>query len=1156
MPQTNIYAYEINLENDQAAAVKIIHMVGKQKRVLELGMASGHMSRVLKEVCGCAVVGVEMNPRWAEEGRPYCERVIVGDLEQLDLNEAIGNDRFDVLLAADVLEHLRDPWSILERLRAYLKPDGYAVISVPNAGFHGLVAELRGGKFSYRGKGLLDETHLRWFTRHELELLVLSCGFVPDAWDQALLGAEHSEFAESWNILPESAQRLLREARDGEAYQLIVRASLPDKENWDRYLRAWEEKEDGGGRLRNDIAQLRETLCELRERLCEKDRAIHGLDQKILEYREREGKLEQERKELESYIYRQSVNLNAQLSRSLGLQKKLDDEEKELSRARSASVSLRDELERLNHALAAASAHHAEMEHRFQLLLASKSWKVTAPLRALIRLLHGSSSEARGEAASETAALPVSSPAMPGHAEEAGMPETVPVCDELRACQDCFRPCDDLTDEVRAAMRAQIDAMRYQPQIGVRFSLLGLDDDAFRRGFDAVRHQLYPRWELCVVDGEWASETQIAAIREAMSHDIRIRMVLKRVGMLEEEITASELIEGDYLYVLDPRQLPPELAFYRLAFFLNKYNPGLALRTDGGAIGGTYTHWLRLFSEMNAGRVRALRAASAGFLHKPRISIILPVFNTPEIWLHKAIDSVIGQYYENWELCIADDCSSETSVRRVLDAYRDGDHRIKVVFHDSNQHISAASNSALKLATGEFVAFLDHDDELTPDALLWVVNEINLFPDAALIYSDEDKLTTSGEREDPYFKPDWNPDLLLSQNFVCHLAVYRSDWVRQLGGLRTGFEGAQDYDLVLRFVEKAHAQQIRHIPRVLYHWRTIPGSTALSEVADAKPYAVQAAIRSIGEHLERSGVAATVTESTESPGSYRVQYKLPEIRPLVSLIVLTRNGLALLRQCMDSILDKTSYSPYEIIVVDNGSDEQETLEYLADLQARKVARVIRDDRPFNFPALNNLAVREARGTIIGLLNNDIEVITPDWLGEMVSHALRPEIGAVGARLWYPDDTLQHGGVILVGGVAGHANKHLPKGHQGYCRRGVLIQNYSAVTAACMVLRKEVYVSAGGMDEGLAVAFNDVDFCLKIRSLGYRNLWTPYAELYHHESATRGYEDTPEKQARFRQEILAMKKRWGNLLENDPAYNPNLSLSREDFSLSFPPRLLG
>jgi glycosyltransferase involved in cell wall biosynthesis len=572
-----------------------------------------------------------------------------------------------------------------------------------------------------------------------------------------------------------------------------------------------------------------------------------------------------------------------------------------------------------------------------------------------------------------------------------------------------------------------------------------------------------------------------------------------------------------------------------------------------------YREWARRYDSLTDSDKVRMRHLAEQFATKPVISVVMPVFNPKPEWLVEAIESIYDQIYTHWELCIADDASTDPGVREVLDRYKDKDARIKILFREKRGHISASTNSAISVATGEYIAFLDHDDKLAENALFWIVDAINRRPDAVLIYSDEDKLDEKGRRLDPYFKCDWNYDLFLSQNFIAHLAVYRSSLVIELGGCRQSYDGSQDYDLVLRCIERLRGEQIVHIPRILYHWRQHSHSTAAS--GSSKSYAHDAGFRAIADHLHRKKIAAEVLPAAVGMPSapaqyYRIRYALPERRPLTSLIIPTRNGLALLRQCIESILGKTNYPNYEILIVDNASDEPEVLAYFESLKANERIRILRDDRPFNYAALNNRAVSEVRGDVIGLVNNDVVVISPDWLTEMVSIALQPGVGAVGARLWYPDETLQHGGVILgLRGVAGHSHKRLPRNHPGYFGRAGLIQSMSALTAACLVIRRNIYLQAEGMDENnLKIAFNDVDFCLKVKELGYRNIWTPYAELYHHESATRREEDNAEKKARFAAEVCYMQQRWGDILTQDPAYNANLTLQAEDFSLAWPPRV--
>lgn len=563
-----------------------------------------------------------------------------------------------------------------------------------------------------------------------------------------------------------------------------------------------------------------------------------------------------------------------------------------------------------------------------------------------------------------------------------------------------------------------------------------------------------------------------------------------------------------------------------------------------------YEEWLQRYGQIDE---VALRRQLRELRKQPLISILMPVYNPDLGALEAAIASVRGQIYERWELCIADDASTEARVRPWLERAVSGESRIKVDFRPHNGHIAACSNSACALATGEWCALLDQDDALTPDALARVALELEAHPEAGLIYSDEDKIDAAGHRSSPYFKSDWNPELFLAQNFINHLGLYRTGLMREAGGFREGFEGSQDYDLALRCLERLSAAQIRHIPRVLYHWRMAAGSVAA--VPDAKPYAREAARRAIAGHLERQGIAGKVEASPENPEAHRVVYSLGERLPGVSIIIPLRDRVELLQRCLESIRARTDYPDLEFVLVDNGSTKKSTLEFLRSLEQSAEARVVRDPGPFNFSRLTNKGAVAAQGEILLFLNNDIEATEPGWLREMVSHAARPGIGAVGARLWYPDGTLQHGGVILgLGGVAGHAFPHLRRGRGGYFSRVQLQQNISAVTGACLAIRKELFEKVGPFDEtNLPISFNDIDFCLRLRAAGYRNVWTPFANLIHAESASRGHQPTRKEQAHFVSEATFIQKKWGAELLHDPFYNPNLSLNLPGFELAVPPR---
>ncbi|AQQ66946.1 glycosyl transferase family 2 [Microbulbifer agarilyticus] len=559
-----------------------------------------------------------------------------------------------------------------------------------------------------------------------------------------------------------------------------------------------------------------------------------------------------------------------------------------------------------------------------------------------------------------------------------------------------------------------------------------------------------------------------------------------------------------------------------------------------------YQHWI---DNQEASLFANARKAACGEEDwSPLVSVVVPTYNAKVRFLEECIDSVLAQSYQNWELCIADDCSTNPEVKECLSRYVEKDSRIKVAFREVNGHISSASNSALELVSGEFVALLDHDDVLSEEALSCVVGVLQENRNLKLIYSDEDKIDESGMRFEPHFKPDWNPDLLLSQNYICHLTVLARELVADVGGFRVGFEGSQDHDLLLRCVPHLDVSTVARIPLVLYHWRAMSGSTALE--AQSKSYTSEAGVNAIQSYLDLNRIGGKV-EFGKVPNTYRIRREIPEEEPLVSLLVPTRDGVDILKPCVNAILERTSYENFELLILDNQTTCAATLEYLADVVKDPRVSVHRWNHPFNYSAINNYGAELANGSIIGLINNDIEPINNDWLTEMVSQVVRPEIGCVGAKLYYPDDSIQHAGVILgIGGVAGHSHKYFNRHDFGYFSRLHLVQGLSAVTAACLLVRKPVFDAVNGLDEeNLSVSFNDVDFCLKVREAGYQNLWTPYAELYHHESVSRGADDTIAKRQRAAAEARFMRDKWGHTLDQDPAYSPNLTLVHEDFSLA-------
>jgi len=535
----------------------------------------------------------------------------------------------------------------------------------------------------------------------------------------------------------------------------------------------------------------------------------------------------------------------------------------------------------------------------------------------------------------------------------------------------------------------------------------------------------------------------------------------------------------------------------------------------------------------------------SNFTKKPLVSIVMPVYNVDPKWLSLAINSIEAQWYENWELCIADDKSPSEATVEYLKSLNNP--KIKVTFLEENLNISGATNAALELASGEYIALMDNDDEITPNALYEMVKAINE-QNAEFIYSDEDFISTDGKHSNPHFKPDFSPDLLLSHNYITHFTCFKKELLLKAGYFNSEFDGSQDYDLFLRLTE--NTSKIYHIQKVLYHWRMLETSTSAN--SEAKPEAIERGKKVVEETLKRRGIDATV-EHGNMHHYFRVKYNIKD-NPLVSIIMPFKDKPELLDMSINSILEKSTYKNYEIIGISNNSQEPETFKMMAELE-KKDTRVsfYEYNVEFNYADINNYAVKTyAKGEHILLLNNDIEIISPEWIESMLELSQREDVGCVGAKLYYPDNTIQHAGIIIgLGGYAGHSHKMSHRESVGYFNRLSVVQNLSAVTAACLMIKKSAYEEVNGMDNvKFKVAYNDVDFCLRVLEKGYLNIFTPFAQMYHHESISRGYETTPEKIARFQTEKDALAKRHNEILtKGDPYYNPNLTHDKENFSIA-------
>jgi len=554
-----------------------------------------------------------------------------------------------------------------------------------------------------------------------------------------------------------------------------------------------------------------------------------------------------------------------------------------------------------------------------------------------------------------------------------------------------------------------------------------------------------------------------------------------------------------------------------------------------------YTYWMKKHTPTEK-ELESQRGFE--FEYKPLFSVVVPLYNTPERYLRDMVESVLAQTYQNWELCLADGSSEVNDIASIIQGY--GDERIKYKKLEKNYGIAGNSNEAIKMATGDYVGLLDHDDTLMPHALFENVKLINADPDFEFIYCDEDKLSEGGNlRFFPFFKPDFSPNMLYAFNYITHFAVFKKTLLDEIGYFSDQYNGAQDYDLILRATEKA--KKVGHISDILYNWRVSETSTAFD--SESKKYTTDAGKAAIEAALKRRKIDAEV-KPLQWDNYFNVEYKIATPQPLISILIPSHNEAETLKRCIDSIIKKTTWDNYEIVVVENNSTDEETFAYYKILEKQPKVRVVTWNHPFNFAAVNNFAVSQAKGEVLLFLNNDTSIISPDWLEQMAMHALRPDVGAVGAKLYYPDDTLQHGGIILrIGGVAGHAHKTVYRTDMGSFARLQIVHDLSAVTAACMMTRRDVFEEVEGFDETFVLAFNDVDFCLKVREKGYSVLWTPFAELYHYESKTRGYEDTPDKVNRFNGECRRWLLKWMEKYPVDPFYNKNLTQRHENFAIN-------
>ena len=1119
------YDDELDMDSRNSLSL-IINRIAKSSTVLEFGPANGRMTKYLKETLGCNVYAVELDKEAAKDAAPFCEDMLVADIEKFKWLKKYQHIEFDYIIFADVLEHLYDPQAVLTKAKTLLKADGSVLMSLPNIAHNAIIMDLLNDKFTYRKTGLLDNTHIRFFTKNTLEELVTSCGLEIAFETASYVEPSNTEFKNSYTDLDDHIAKFLRDRDFGEVYQFIFEAKLTAP-----------------------LLEIDFFLEDLASLYIDTGKGFNELEKVTITYNSQSDK---------------TINFTLEEGFNNVTAVRIDPLEMDLSlKVKNLIVNGIDETNNINHNGITTDSHELKFLNNDPQL--SINLDVPVTLKSVVL-----------EYEYLTRSYTTKDDKIELYAQT--------VKNQEKQLQDKDNHLEKQAQDVEELnmkifnLEEEIQSMRLVNRIN-RFFGVYRATEFFRKDlpneyslhFDSAGYlKANPDVAKAVDDG-----VQESAATHFCEHGFDEilrggRKLLENIPFYNDEDykntrtdVTKAIDDGSFKYshfvhylLHGHKENLKQNKWKILKHIKNKpgsvklgiqvlKNQGLKVliqkikRVNTLPISSSENKYKYIEPELTA----EIKNELEGFVTPPLISIIMPVYNVDPKWLELAIKSIENQWYENWELCIVDDKS--TNKKTVYFLNNITSKKIKVKYSEQNGNISVASNEGLSIASGDYVALMDNDDELTPDALYEAVKVINSVG-AEFIYSDEDKLELDGTFSDPHFKPDFAPDMFLSQNYLSHLGIIKKELIDKVNGFTVGLEGAQDYDLYLKVLE--HTDKIHHIQKVLYHWRKIPGSTA-AEFGE-KSYAQEAGRKSLENAIKRRKIDASV-ENGITAGTYKVNYAIVG-EPLVSIIIPFKDKPELLTMCIESILDKTTYQNWEIIGISNNSEEKATFAEMDRLQAL-------DDRihfheyniPFNYSAINNFAVNEyAKGEHVLLLNNDIEIITPEWIEAMLQFSQRENTGCVGAKLYYPNDTIQHAGVIIgLGGLAGHSYKYFPINQPGYFKRLILIQNFSAVTAACLMIKKSIFEEVKGLNEqDLKIAFNDVDFCLRVREAGYLNVFTPYCEAYHHESVSRGLEDTEEKKMRFKNEVEFVRKRHNNILENgDPYYNPNLTLDREAFS---------
>ena len=1085
-----------------SSEASIVRLVGSDKRVLVVGHSVRSLSRAIHDR-RCQVVAIETDRSAALAAREYVERVVVGDVERLNLVQELNQQSFECVVLAGLLEFVREPLVVLKTLKKYVRPEGSLVSAVSNVAHGALhIKLLREGRLPRIENDRVAPRSLYSYTRETLEQLLEEAGFAVGRLDRCELPIECSDVNQDHPAVPAKLLENLSQDADARTTHFVALAYPLPHSHLDliqKRMREMPEQNDAARRELTALGPLAQRVTNM-----EKEGALFR--DLLRNERDRREATLQELAEASTKVAG-LLKANRRLGRDAA---QLEQQQQESATALEVQ---RQESSKAMEALEALENHNQDLSKVLDAILTSPGWRLISSYRGWLsrhvwtrpwlqkpyealaaRLLPGAGLRQAGS----------SENAVSGETAMAGELATAHL--EIPDDSSSFVHEDDLLFALDSppagtvSVRGTIEVHGWATALeGVSSVALRIDDGpelntdyGHLRPDVARRHSEFPNASRSGFRFRWDTTETPDGVH-------RLRAALETKAGRRRELTCDVLVDQR-----DP-----------------------------------YHIWIER-NEPSSLDKRVMRDDLDKFAYQPTISVLTPVYKTPLKLLSACVESVMSQIYHNWELCLVDDGSADPQLSALLEELQQRDPRIKVKTLAFNGGIAGATNAALAMCRGEYVAFLDHDDELADFALFEVVRKLNERPRPDMIYSDEDKIDFEGKRYDWFFKPDWSPDLLHSVNYVCHLLVCRRSLALEMGGLREGFEGSQDFDLVLRIAERTQA--IKRIPKILYHWRAVPGSTSLD--LQQKPDASSAGRRALEEHLARTKEKGEVCET--GPCRYRVRRHVRG-DPEVSILMPTAGNLERLPAALESVIDETTYRRFEIVAVDNSSGDQvddlvEKLRY----SRRPVRYADFREKPFNFSELCNSAARLSETPFYLFLNDDVTVVTAEWLTALVEHAQRDDVGAVGARLLYPNGRIQHAGVVM--GVyenAGHHFKGVQSDQSYYFDLPHLVRNCSAVTGACMLLRRERFWEVGGFDEqNLPIAFQDVDLCLKLLQRGYLNVYTPYATLYHHEASSKSAEQYVPSQA----EISYMQHRWRNYIQNDPYYNPNLTRQAEDYAL--------